>query len=264
MKKAIYLTLLATALLTSACKGNKDIAYLQNMKEGVNYPFEPKREIVLQENDLLAITVTCPKPELALPFNSRNGAVAITDQGNLTAVSDGSETQREGYRIDPNGNIHMPILGKIHAEGMYMDQLEDEIRQRIIDGDYILDPQVSVALLNFKYTVLGAVGHSGTFTADGDRVTLLEALAKAGDITANGDHKKVAVIREVDGKRLRIDHDMRNLNTLNSPHFFLQPNDIVYVEPKYKKKDNEDRRYQFTATFLSIITAICSVIWATK
>lgn len=263
MKSFIVIQLIISAALLVGCSSNKDVAYLQNMREGSYYPYEPKHEIILQQNDQLSITVTCPEPELAVPFNSSNGAVTVSGGGSITTVSDGGR-HSSGYHIDSDGNIFMPILGKINAEGMYIKQLEDVIRTRIIQGGYIRDPQVSVELLNFKYTVLGAVNHNGTFNADGERVTLFEAIAKAGDITDKGDHSKVAVIREVDGKVLRIDHDLRKVNVLNSPHYYLQPNDIVYVEPKYKKQDGESKSTTWISIFLGVISTACTVIWAIK
>ena len=103
------------------------------------------------------------------------------------------------------------------------------------------DPLVSIEFLNFKYTVLGAVGSNGTYTVDGDRVTLLEAIAKAGDLTSKAKVDRVAVIREIEGERQIFMHDLRTKDIFDSPCFYLQQNDIVYVEPKYKKKDVEDR-----------------------
>ena len=126
------------------------------------------------------------------------------------------------------------------------------------------DPLVSIEFLNFKYTVLGAVGGNGTYTVDGDRVTLLEAIAKAGDLTAKARIDRVAVIREVDGNRQMFMHDLHSKDIFDSPCFYLQQNDIVYVEPKYKKKDNEDRGWQIGTTLLSVVTAVCSLLWVLK
>lgn len=123
---------------------------------------------------------------------------------------------------------------------------------------------MSIEFLNFKYTVLGAVGHNGTFTANGDRVTLIEAIANAGDLTAKAQTNRVAVIREVNGDRQMFMHDLTSKDIFESPCFYLQQNDIVYVEPKYRKKDTEDRGWQIGTTILSAITAVCSILWAIK
>ena len=126
------------------------------------------------------------------------------------------------------------------------------------------DPLVSIEFLNFKYTVLGAVGNNGTFTTNGDRVTLLDAIAKAGDLNAKAKTDRVAVIREINGERQMFMHDLNSKDIFESPCFYLQQNDIVYVEPKYRKKDNEERGWQIATMLLSAVTAICSILWAIK
>ena len=112
--------------------------------------------------------------------------------------------------------------------------------------------------------MLGAVGRNGTFSVDGDRITLLEAIANAGDLSAKAKIDRVAVIREIDGERQMFMHDLRSKDLFESPCFYLQQNDIVYVEPKYRKKDNEDRGWQIGTTMLSIVTAVTSILWVTK
>ena len=109
--------------------------------------------------------------------------------------------------------------------------MKDLIKNRIIQGNYIKDPQVSLEFLNFKYTVLGAVGRTGTFTVKDDRITLLEAIANAGDLSSKAKINSVAVIREIDGEREIFVHDLRSKELFTSPCYYLQQNDIVYVEP---------------------------------
>ena len=166
--------------------------------------------------------------------------------------------------MDVNGEIDFPILGKLHVEGLTVSEVTKLIRDRIVQGNYIKDPIISIEFLNFKYTVLGAVGRNGTFSVDGDRVTLLEAIANAGDLTSKARIDRVAVIREVGNERQMFMHDLRSTDVFESPCFYLQQNDIVYVEPKYRKKDTEDRGWQVVTTLLSLVTAVCSIMWATK
>ena len=123
---------------------------------------------------------------------------------------------------------------------------------------------MNIEFLNFKYTVWGAVAQNGTFTVGNGRITLLEALANAGDLTNKARLDRVAVIREVDGDKRIYFHDIRNSDILQSPCFFLQQNDIIYVQPKYGKKDREDRGIQIGTLLLSAVTSISSVIWATS
>lgn len=260
-RRSYFLILLATALLLSSCKSSKKFVYLQDMEPGQSYPYDAKHEAVIHKNDRLDITVSSKSPELAIPFNTNGGAFQVGSNG---VVSETSATPKKGYRVDVNGDITFPILGRLHVEGLKVSEVTEMIRKRIIDGKYIKDPLVSLEFLNFKYSVLGAVGGNGTFTVDGDRITLLEAIAKAGDVSANGRVDRVAVIREQDGERIMFLHDLRSKDLFESPCFYLQQNDIVYVEPKYRKRDREDRGFQITSVLLSVASVITSIIWATK
>ncbi len=260
-KKIIWASLLAVLLLTSCAR--KRIVYLQDMEMGVRYPINLKYEAVVHRDDRLSITVSCKNPELAIPFNIYGGTFKVGSDGNVTADAS-TRINEKGYRVDVDGNIDFPILGKLHVEGLKVGEVRDLIKNKIIEGEYMKDPLVAIEFLNFKYTVLGAVGRNGTFSVDGDRITLLEAIANAGDLSAKAKIDRVAVIREIDGERQMFMHDLRSKDLFESPCFYLQQNDIVYVEPKYRKKDNEDRGWQIGTTMLSIVTAVTSILWVTK
>ncbi|CCY81113.1 uncharacterized protein BN473_01864 [Prevotella sp. CAG:1185] len=261
-KNFLWASLLAVLIFTS-CASRKNFVYLQDMEMGTKYPIATKYEAVIHDDDRLSITVSSKNPELAIPFNISGGSVQVGNDGSVSAAAAGSVKQ-SGYRVDVDGNIDFPILGKIHVAGMTVNDVKQLIREKIIAGNYISDPIVSIEFLNFKYTVLGAVGRNGTFTANGDRVTLLEAIANAGDLSAKAQTNRVAVIREINGERQMFMHDLTSKDIFESPCFYLQQNDIVYVEPKYRKKDTEDRGWQIGTTVLSAITAVCSILWAIK
>ena len=260
-RKILWASLLARLLLTSCAR--KNIVYLQDMEMGVGYPIDVKHEAVVHRDDRLDITVSCKNPELAIPFNIYGGTFRVGAEGDVTADAT-TRVNEKGYRVDVNGDIDFPILGKLHVEGLKVIEVRNLIADRITAGGYMKDPLVSIEFLNFKYTVLGAVGHNGTFSVNGDRITLLEAIANAGDLSAKGRIDRVAVIREVDGERKMFMHDLRSKDIFESPCFYLQQNDIVYVEPKYRKKDNEERGWQIGTTLLSIVTAVSSVLWVLK
>lgn len=263
MNKQFVLLSLLAVLLLSSCASRKNFVYLKDMEMGEKYPFDNKYEAVVHSNDRLGITVSCKNPELAIPFNIQGGNFQIDATGNVKA-SDASGNKGKGYLVDVDGNIDFPILGKLHVDGLKISELKSLIENKIKESNYIKDPLVMVEILNFKYTVLGAVGHNGTFTVDGDRVTLLEAIANAGDLTGKARTNKVTVIREMNGERQMFVHDLGTKDIFDSPCYYLQQNDIVYVEPKYRKKDIEDRGWQVSTFLLSIVTAVCSVMWAIK
>ena len=147
-------------------------------------------------------------------------------------------------------------------KGLSVNEAIDMIATRIQEGNYMKDPLVAIEFLNFRYTVIGAVSNVGTFSIEGDRVTLFEALARAGGLTQRSKVDRVAVIREVGDNREMFVADLRTKDVFNSPCYYLQQNDIVYVEPKYLKKDVEDRLWQIGTVALSAVTAVCSIIWA--
>lgn len=238
-------SLIVVAFLSTSCKATRDHVYLQDMNPQQPYAIGTRAEAKVQPDDRISIQVSCKTPELAAPFN----------------LADDAEG---GYLVDPEGNIQLPILGDIHVAGLTIKQVQDAVRQKLIDGGYINSPIVSARFLNFHYTVLGAVGQNGQFAVDGERITLLEAIAKAGDLTADAMTDRVAVIREEpDGRKMYL-HDLRSTDIFNSPCFYLRQNDVVYVEPKRKSDKNENRAWQFATLGISAASVVCTIIWATK
>lgn len=255
------LFLILIALAAVSCGSAKKYVYLNDMVPDQGYPFDAAHEAVIQANDRLGITVSCKQPELAIPFNIQSGSFRVSSDG---TASSSSTPDENGYKVDARGNIEFPILGSIHLEGLTLSQASEKIKNQIIEGNYIKTPLVNIEFLNFKYTVWGAVSRNGTFTVDNGRITLLEAIANAGDLTSKARLDRVAVIREVDGDKRIYFHDIRSSDILQSPCFFLQQNDIIYVQPKYGKKDKEDRTIQVATMFMTAVTTISSVIWATS
>ena len=215
-------------LAVVSCKSPKDVVYLQDVVPLKQQDIEQQFEVYIHEDDLLAILVNSKDPELALPFNMP-----------LVTYQIGSESPGQqrvlGYLVDVNGDIDFPILGKLHVAGLTRLQLKELIKSRLIEEDLIKDPVVTVQFLNYKVSVMGEVARPGSFNIEGDRITLLEALSMAGDLTIYGRRDRVAVIREKDGKRTILFHDLRSADLFMSPCYYLQQNDIVYVEPNRTK-----------------------------
>ena len=257
------LLLSGVLLLSASCASRQRFVYVNDMVPGMGYAFDVHHEAVVHADDRLGITVACKNPELALPFNIHSGSFRVGADGEVSAPS-GSQPSDQGYRVDADGYIDFPILGKLHVEGLRVSEVTSLIRQKIISGNYIKDPLVSLEFLNFRYTVLGAVSRNGTFTVEGDRVTLLEAIANAGNLSASADMGRVTVIREEGGARKQYVHDLRSTDIFKSPCYYLQQNDIVYVEPKYRRKSAEDRGWQISATLISLASLGVSLIWALK
>lgn len=229
------------------------------------YPILQKYEAVIHRDDKLSIVVSCKNPELAIPFNipgNGGGSYSISQEANILSKEAPviESKSLKGYRVDVDGNIDFPILGKIHAEGLTRMQLTDLIKKDLVKGNYIKDPIVFVDFENFKISVLGEVSNKGSFNIDGDRITLLEALAMAGDLTENAKIDRVAVIREYGNKRRIFFNDLRTKDLFSSPCYYLQQNDIVYVEPSGIKATQKDqRRLQALSIWLGFISTITSL-----
>lgn len=265
MKKGlIFIRWMAVALLVASCASRKNFVYLQDMRPGLDYPTTLKHEAVIHRDDRLGITVSSKNPELAIPFNMQGGVFRLDAAGNVDATGGTTNVREKGYRVDVNGQIDFPILGKLYVEGMTVSQATELIKKQIQEGNYIKDPLVTIEFLNFKYTILGAVERTGTFSVEGDRITLIDAIAKAGDLTPKARIDRVTVIREQNGERRMYTHDLRDMEIFESPAYYLQQNDIVYVEPKYKKKDKEDRGWQYASFFVSIASLVTSIFWVLK
>lgn len=252
------LAAVAAVLLMASCGSSRKFVYLNDMVPGESYPINVESGTVVHVNDRLDIKVSCKNLELAVPFNTQTGAYQVSTDGSVKTA--GVDLAEKGYRVDADGNIVFPILGKINVEGKSIKEVSELIESMIEEGNYIKDPEVSIEFLNFKYTVLGAVNGKGTYTVDGDRVTILEAIAKAGDVTKAARLDKVAVIRMVDGKQQIFYNDLRTADIFMSPTYYLQQNDIVYVEPKHKERN--ERAWQWVTFGTSIISVASTVLWA--
>lgn len=252
---------LAVLLCLTACTSSKKVLYLQDVDPMKRQLIDEAYEVKIHNDDLLAILVNSKNPELALPFNMP----LITYQ--LGTQSSGQQ-RVIGYLVDSDGNIDFPILGKIHAAGMTRKELTAYVKQRLIDDDLIKDPIVTVQFLNFKISVMGEVARPGSFDINSDRITLLEALSKAGDLTIYGRRDRVAVIREVDGVRTILYHDLRSSDIFKSPCYYLQQNDIVYVEPNKTKtaqsRINQNNSANVWLSALSVLTSIVTLIIVSK
>ncbi len=245
--------LLCLLAILASCSAPKEVLYLQDIASIKEENIDKNYEVIIHKDDLLAILVNSKDPELALPFNM---PVVTYQIGAQTTA----QQRLLGYLVDQNGDIDFPILGKIHVEGLTRMQVTELIKQKLMSEDLIKDPIVTVQFLNFKVSVMGEVTRPGTFDISGDRITLLEALSMAGDLTIYGRRDRVAVIREKDGKRRILYHDLRSSDIFQSPCYYLQQNDIVYVEPnKAKTGQSRINSNNSVGVWLSAVSVLASI-----
>jgi polysaccharide export outer membrane protein len=229
---------LGLVIFFASCTSQKKVHYnyiediTDTIGKGAVKYFEP----VIQKSDLLSIQVysLSTKPEVSdILYNPPvlNGSSSVNSS--TTGAASGS-----GYLVDLDGKIKFPRLGFIHAEGLTARQLEDTVASRITDLD---SPTVIVRFLNYRVTVLGEVGHQGTFPIPYERVTIFEALGLAGDIPVTGKKDNVRVLREVNGNREVGTIDLTSKNVFDSPYYNLQQNDVVFVDIKKTKVKQVDQ-----------------------
>jgi polysaccharide export outer membrane protein len=222
---------------------------LDNANKPITIP-----EITIQPQDMLSIVVSSKEPELAGPFN----LPVISYQG---AGETYVQQRILGYIVDKEGNIDFPILGTLHVEGFTRPRLSQFVKEKIIAEGYIKDPVVTVQFMNFRVTVNGEVVRPGTYEIKSDHITLFEALSMAGDLTIYGRRDNVKVVREKNGERTVYEADLRVSNIFNSPVYYLQQNDIIYVTPnKYRSnQSNNAGQVQQISLWVSIASFLASV-----
>lgn len=212
-------------MLFAACTTTREIAYFQDTNQNEMMKIVEENLPRIKPDDILTITVSSSKPELAAPYNLLRATQDVYTTGNRWEL--------EAYQVNREGCINFPVLGTLKVGGMTREELVAMLQKRL--AEVMPDPVVTITYRNFKVTVLGEVAHPGTFDVTSDRITVLEAVGKAGDLSVYGRRDNVLVIREVDGKREMARLDLKSKNIFKSPYYYLQQNDVIYVEPNRAK-----------------------------
>ena len=215
----------ALVMLLAACTTTKEIAYFQDTNQNEMMKIVGENLPRIKPDDILTITVSSSKPELAAPYNLLRATQDVYTSNN--------RWEQEAYQVDSEGCINFPVLGALKVAGMTREEVVAMLQKRL--AEVMPDPVVTITYRNFKVTVLGEVARPGTFDVGSDRITVLEAVGKAGDLSVYGRRDNVLVIREVDGKREMARLDLKSKNIFKSPYYYLQQNDVVYVEPNRAK-----------------------------
>lgn len=241
----------------SGCSSRQRVVYIQGADEIGTFQNENPYMLTIRPDDRLTIIVSCKEAELAVPFN-----LFLTPK----AFSSASSNLSSGYGtpqtfwVDQNGEIEYPTIGKLKVQGMTRYELRDYLQNYLLSNGYIQDPIVTVDFFNAKYSVLGEVTRPGQFAMTSDRTTLFDAIAAAGDLTVFGERDKVRFIREQDGKKVVVSLDLTDPEIIKSPYFYLQQNDIIYVEPNTARASNREvsSLYQFGISFVSLAVSVAT------
>lgn len=257
------LFLAASLFLLGACSTSKEIPYFQDLRPGESeLTLTTPVEIKIQPKDKLSILVNSQDPRLTNLFNLPIFTQQIGQESN-------TESSRgvSGYTVDTKGCIDFPVLGKIFIAGMTREEVAAHIKSELQSHDLIKDPVVTVEYMNLSIAVMGEVKNPGRYNIDKDHLTILDALSQAGDLTIYGKREKVLVLRNEEGKQRVYGVNLCSAEHLyTSPVYYLQQNDVVYVEPNDTKarqstvNGNNVRSTSFWISLASLLTSIAVLI----
>ena len=254
--------LIICTFLLSSCASVKDIAYFQNKLIDHPEKIDKHAGIVIQPKDMLSIVVSSRNPELVTMFN----LPVVSYQAGSETVSGAGMQRLLGYVVDNAGCIDFPVLGILNVAGMTRWDLSEMIKNRLVQDGLLSDAVVTVEFMNFKVSVLGEVNSPGTYTIEGDKVTVLQAISLARDLTIFGKRENVSVIREKDGERVIYELNLTDVSLFDSPGYYLQQNDVVYVQPsdiKARQSTTDDKSLRLTSIFVSggsLLVSLASLV----
>ena len=235
----------------SSCAPAKTSTYFADLPDAtlVKLPDMARPDLTIMTDDMLEIKIVGANEITTQVFNTFGGISAS-----------GVASSAPVYTVDRNGDIELPYIGKIKAAGLSKEELKEKLKKEI--APYLKDLMINIRFTNFRFTVLGEVRLPGSYIFPSDKVTVLEALGQAGDMTQYAIRDNVRVIRDSSGKREVGKVDFTNKDIFNSPFYYLQRNDVVYIETNKNKTKNEQfsRASSLVATFTSIIAIAITIL----
>jgi len=226
--KNYYFSILLIAILFSSCLPKQEILYLQGSQNSGNNStnYEP----LIQKDDLLFINISSSQSEAVAPFNLDSQSKDVTSSTN------GFSTQKQTYLVDNMGNIEFPVLGTLNAAGYSVNELRDLLKNKL--KGFVNDAVINIRIVNFKVTVTGEVAKPGVVATNSQRLTLFDALAMSGDLTLYGRRNNILIVRDFQGIKTYNRVDITKADFVNSPFYYLDQNDLIYVEPRKAKIDS--------------------------
>ena len=265
-KHSIYLPsssflLVFAALLLTSCMSTKKVTYFQN-KDTIDWSLSKNLyDAKIMPKDILQIQVFTMTPEAAEPFN------LIKSTNNSASTSASTQNSVYNYLVDNDGDIDFPIIGKVHLGGLGKNEAEQLIKSKI--QPYLSESEnvvVHVRMMNYKYAVMGGVNVPGLYTTQNEKINILEAIAQAGDLTTFAHRDRIFLIREnSDGEKEYHQLNINDANIVSSPYYYLQQNDIIYVEPRKTEarnafiSSNTSIWFSLASSLMSIATFIIAL-----
>ena len=250
MKRILYA--LFALMLIASCTTQKKVPYFQDLSNCSTVETALPLEITIKPGDKLSIHVNSKDEELVAPFNLRRSQQSMGSQADLA------------YTVDKDGNIEFPYLGSIRIEGMTRDEVAKHIRQELLDRKMVQDPTVIVDFNNLQISVLGDVGKPGKYSIEKDKYTIIDAISSAGDLTITGRRDNIMVLRQENGKQKSYFVNLNDASQLfASPVYYLQQDDIVYVEPNSMKSGQSSinsNTLRSTSFWFSAVSLVLTLI----
>lgn len=260
--KRIVFSAIIAGLLHS-CTNYKNLTYFNNItdsgevyKKGVNITLQEYMPVTVKQDDILSVIVSTNDPE-----NKMTEVINMISQPSVRGSGSGNQSQTfnsntQGFLVDKAGNIELPLLGRLHIEGLTTSEVGELVKTKA--AKLFREPTVNIRLLNYRVTVLGEVARPGTYSFSNEKVSVLDALGMAGDLTVYGKRDNVMVIRETGSQKNAVRLNLNDATLLMaSPCFYLQQNDVVYVEPVKNKAVQSDAS---TSRTISIVTGAASIL----
>lgn len=276
--KCTLMLCVLVSLLLSSCRSNQELAYISDAERDSAQAILTDYVSTIHPGDQLYIYIYSQTPESVIPFNqeTHTHAAEVNRLYNVDtshrAVRQVQERAKQNYRdasrgvpgylVDEDGTIIFPVLGKMVVAGLAYDSLARIIEQRLISDEYLFDPVVTVSPMNFRVSVVGEVNRPQELHITGERLTILEALAMCGDLTIYGQRENITVVRSKKGVATPITIDLTKKTIFDSEVYYLQPNDIVYIEPNKLKKRRatvDENWPRYAAFGVGLASAIYSI-----
>lgn len=261
MKKTLLISITISALFLTGCISQKKITYFKGLDatsaEVINQKFQSQKEPILENGDVLLITVSGLDPLAVAPFNLP--IVAYSSPGNDKM---NSTPTLQTYTIEKDGTINFPVVGNLKLSGLKKVEAVALIKSKLLP--YLKDPIVKIELMNFQVTVIGEVNRPGRYTIEDEGISLIDILGMAGDMTIYGRRENILITRENNGK---LEFHRINLNTdelFKSPYYYLKQNDVIYIEPSYVKTIASQNTALYVATLSTIVAVSMSLMYILK
>lgn len=258
MNKAFIIFLIIAGICFTSCVPSQDLIYLQkkeNAESGAMVNPVVAKPYRVQTNDILRIKIKALDAKLVEMFNS--------SEAPATRVDSEQTLYFDGYNVDDHGNIRVPVLGEINVLGYTTEEIRIKLEKQLLDEYFNKEANifVTVKLAGLRYTVNGEIANPGTNVLFQEKVNVLEAIANSGDITMVGNRKDVTIIRQYPHGTEIHSLDLTDVNVMNSPYYYIQPNDYIYIKPlKQKSWGTGTTGIQSIGTLVTLISLVTTTI----